>query len=62
MQRYAADPSPPARGKAAPTPDRRERGDAQLNAERYGPVTLARQKKDDGRALILYRRSDTLRS
>jgi len=62
MERYAADPSPPGRGKAAATPGRGEHGDAQLHAERYGPVSLARQKKDDGRALILYRRSDTPRS
>jgi hypothetical protein len=26
--------------------------------ERYGPIELARTVKDDGRALILYRRND----
>jgi len=58
MPRYPADRSPPVRRKGAAAADRGEKGDAEMNAERYGPITLARRVKDDGRALILYRRSD----
>jgi hypothetical protein len=57
-----------ARNPACQAPS--EDGDAALEAERapplqspdagerYGPLELARTVKDDGRALILYRRAD----
>ena len=62
MVRNPTDPPPPVGRKGEATPDRGERGDVKASAERYGPITLARHAKDDGRALILYRRSDTTRS
>jgi len=62
MVRNPADLPPPVGRQGEATSDRGERGDEKVSAERYGPITLARHAKDDGRALILYRRSDTPRS
>ena len=44
------DPPPAALGGSAPG----GAGDADRSEEAYGPLALARHRKDDGRALILY--------
>ena len=54
-------------GNSAETPpsgasesDSSEEHDPRLQAgERYGPLAVARHRKEDGRALILYTRIDT---
>jgi hypothetical protein len=49
------DAKPPGPGPAPeeqPSP-----GEDSLPEERFGPLELRRLRKDDGRALILYRRS-----
>jgi hypothetical protein len=40
---------------ATPAPEAVDRDD---QSERYGPLAIARYRKDDGRALILYERAD----
>ena len=40
--------------RSAPTPRRREDTPEQPPGERFGPLTITRVVKDDGRALILY--------
>ena len=45
-------PEPPSDGAGAA-------GDGpQSDAERFGPLALERRRKDDGRALIIYRRAE----
>jgi len=48
---------PPASERSdLPTSDRSERPSEGATEEQFGPIALARHVKDDGRALILYRR------
>ena len=53
-------------GSSAPSPERSgedrhedDRADPAPAGERYGVVAVARNRKDDGRALILYTRDDS---
>jgi len=49
--------TPPSGGSESDSSEERE---AQMQAaERYGPLAVARHRKEDGRALILYSRTDT---
>lgn len=45
-------PGPPPAGGLREDPS--EPDDGRSHSERYGSVTVARHRKDDGRALILY--------
>ena len=65
MSQTPTEPRPPGRSgeQAAGRRAGRERRDSALQddvqerePERCGPVTIARHRKDDGRALILYAR------
>ena len=56
----AVKPQPPAH---EPQPERpRTEREPPQDAERYGPLQLTRLAKADGRALILYRRSEPPRT
>jgi hypothetical protein len=48
-----ASPEPPGRATSDAVGERSEKA---RPAERYGAVEIARQQKDDGRALLLYTR------
>jgi hypothetical protein len=58
MARNPAGQAPPEGGDAALGTERSQPRQSPDAGERYGPVELARSVKDDGRALILYRRAD----
>jgi len=52
MAGKSLEPAPPPR----PHSERAgEEGSTERGGERYGPVAITRLRKDDGRALILYR-------
>ncbi len=52
-------PEPSAPEPSAPQPGGGGTADGgRREEERLGPIVLARHRKDDGRALILYRRPD----
>jgi len=57
MARKPSGPSPSGRAKAAPGSARESPTENSPPDERYGPVALTRHVKDDGRALIVYRRA-----
>ena len=61
MARKPSDPRTSAHSKAAAKKGRKARTQVVEPDERYGPVTLTRYVKDDGRALILYTRDDRRR-
>jgi hypothetical protein len=48
-------PEPASGDPVEPPPAAAERASADTADERYGEVELSRQRKEDGRALILYR-------
>jgi hypothetical protein len=58
MARNPAGQAPSEDGDAALDAERPHPPQSPDAGERYGPVELARTVKDDGRALILYRRAD----
>jgi hypothetical protein len=61
-------PGKPDQPHPSPTPgapardEQIEQPDARTPVERFGPVTIARHRKDDGRALILYARAESDRA
>ena len=61
MASSSANPVPPERSDVevrGPGEVREPRGEKAERRERFGPVTLTRHVKGDGRALILYTREE----
>jgi len=58
MARNPAGQGPSEQADAALDTGRAQQLQSPAAGERYGPIELARTVKDDGRALILYRRAD----
>ena len=52
----AGTPAPPPPPGSVEGPDRSDAAQAAPASERYGPLAVSRNLKDDGRALILYGR------